>query len=197
MVALGAPISAVCIWNRWTSQRQAWEYAVPGPVWEFELPDQAPWPHPVAGVTTLPLSSVQFWPAGALGRRTAPDASSAPVIIMVNSDDKGDDTDDVVLGAPDTHRGIAQRGRERRARHPSGKQIATPAPRARMTPPTQAQGPPVQQRCFVRWSLSARDGTSRKRKPSADAAALTAPGAGQGQLLPAPERLSKVRKADK
>ena len=74
MVALGAPISAVCIWNRWTYQRQAWEYAVAGPDWEFELRDQDPWPHPVAGVTTLPLSSVQFWPAGALGRRTAPDA---------------------------------------------------------------------------------------------------------------------------
>ena len=39
---------------------------MPGPDWEFELPDQAPWPHPVAGVTTLPLSSVQLWPAGAL-----------------------------------------------------------------------------------------------------------------------------------
>ena len=155
------------------------------------------WPHPVAGVTTLPLSSVQLWPAGALGRRIAPDASSAPLIIMVDSDDEGDDTDDGVLGAPGMHRGMAQRGRERRARHPSGQQNAAPAPRARTTPPTQAQSPPVQQRCFVRRSLSARDGTSRKRKPSADAAALTAPGAGQGQLVPAPERLSKVRKADK
>ena len=58
MVALGAPITAVCIWNRWTSQRQAWEYTVPRRDWEFELSDQAPWPHPVAGVTTLPLSSV-------------------------------------------------------------------------------------------------------------------------------------------
>ena len=58
MVALGAPITAVCVWNRWASQRQAWEYAVQGPDWDFELPDLAPWPHPVAGVTTLPLSSV-------------------------------------------------------------------------------------------------------------------------------------------
>ena len=31
MVALAAPITAVCIWNRCTSERQAWEYAVPGP----------------------------------------------------------------------------------------------------------------------------------------------------------------------
>ena len=189
MVALGAPISAVCIWNRWTSQRQAWEYAVPGPDWEFELLDQVPWPHPVAGVTTLPLSSVPLWPAGALGRCTAPDASSSPIIIMVGSDDEGDDTDDGVLGAPGTHHAVALRGWERRARHPSGEQHATPAPRARTTPPTQAQGPPVEQRCFVRRSLSARDGTSRKRKPLADAAAITAPGAGQGQLVPAPERL--------
>ena len=112
MVALGAPITAVCVWNRWASQRQAWEYAVLGPDLEFELPDQAPWPHPVASVTTLPLSSVQFWPAGALGRRTAPDASGTPIIIMVDSDDEGDDTDNGVLGAPGTHRGMAQRGRE-------------------------------------------------------------------------------------
>ena len=39
MVALGTPITAVCIWNRWTSQRQAWMYAVPRPDCEFELPD--------------------------------------------------------------------------------------------------------------------------------------------------------------
>ena len=195
MVALGAPITAVCVWNRWASQRQAWEYAVPGPDWEFKLPDQAPWPHPVAGVTTLPLSSVQFWPAGALGRRTAPDASGAPIIIMVDSDDEGGDIDDGELGAPGTHRGMAQRGRQGRARHQDDQQQATPAPRARTTPPAQAQGPPVQQRCYVRRSRSARDGTSRKRKPSADAAALTAPGEGQGQLAPPPERLSKVRKA--
>ena len=195
MVALGAPITAVCVWNRWASQRHAWEYAVPGPDWEFKLPDQAPWPHPVAGVTTRSLSSVQFWPAGALGRRTAPDASGAPIIIMVDSDDEGDDTDDGVLGAHGTHRGTAQRGRQRRARHQGDQQQVTPAPRARTTPPAQAQGQPVQQRCYVRRSRAARDGTSRKRKPSADAAALTALGAGQGQLVPAPERLSKVRKA--
>ena len=139
MVALGAPITAVCVWNRWASQRQAWEYAVPGPDSEFELPDQARWPHPVAGVTTLPLSSVQFWPAGALGRHTTPDASSTPIIIMVDSDDEGDDTDDGVLGAPGTHRGMAQRGRERRARHQGGQQQATPAPRACTTPPAQAK----------------------------------------------------------
>ena len=195
MVALGAPITAVCVWNRWASQRQAWGYAVPGPDWEFELPEQAPWPHPVAGVTTLPLSSVQFSPAGALGRRTAHDASGAPIIIIANIDDEGDDTDDGVLGAPGTHRGMAQGGRERRARHQGSQQHSTSAPRARTTPPAQAQGPPVQQRCYVRWSRSARDGTSRKRKPSAGADAVTAPGAGQGQLVPAPERLSKVRKA--
>ena len=81
MVALGAPITSVCIWNTWTSQRPAWEYAVPGPDWEFELPDQAPWPHAVAGTTTLPLSAVPPWPAGALGRRAASDASDSPIII--------------------------------------------------------------------------------------------------------------------
>ena len=85
---------------------------MPRPDWEFHLPDQAPWPHPVAGVTTMPLSSVQFWHAGALGRRTAPDASSAPIIIMVDSDGEGEDTDDGVLGASGRHRGMAQRGRE-------------------------------------------------------------------------------------
>ena len=26
-----------------------------GPDWEFELPDEAPWPHQVAGLTTPPL----------------------------------------------------------------------------------------------------------------------------------------------
>ena len=31
-VAMFAPM-----WNRWTSQRQAWEYAVSGPDWELEL----------------------------------------------------------------------------------------------------------------------------------------------------------------
>ena len=117
---------------------------MPGPDWEFELPDQAPWPHPVADVTALPPSSVQFWPAGALGRRTAPDASGAPIIIMVDSDDEGGDTDDGVLGAPGTHHGVAQKGRQQCARHQNGQQQATPAPRARTTPPAQAQGPPVQ-----------------------------------------------------
>ena len=30
MVVLGVPIASMCIWNRWTSQRQAWECAVSG-----------------------------------------------------------------------------------------------------------------------------------------------------------------------
>ena len=149
MVALGASITIVCIWNRWTSQRQAWEYAVPGPVWEFELPDQAAWPHLVASGTTLPLTSVQLWPAGALGRRIALDASSSPIIIMVNSGDEGDDSDGA-LGTPGTNRGMAPGGREGRARAPGRRQDAAQAPRARFSPSTQTQGPPVPQRCFVR-----------------------------------------------
>ena len=109
------PISAVCIWNRWTSHRQAWEYAVLGQDEDFALPNQAPWLRPVASVTTLPSSSVQLLPTGALGRRTAPDASSSPIIIMVDSDEEGNDTDDGVLGALGTNHGVAPRGRERRA----------------------------------------------------------------------------------
>ena len=108
MVALGAPITAVCIWNRWTSLRKAWEYAVLGPDWEFELPDQAPRAHLVASTTTLPLSSVQLWRASALGRRTAPNASGSPIIIMVNNNDEGNDSDDGVLGASGTNRGVSQ-----------------------------------------------------------------------------------------
>ena len=180
MVALGAPISAVCISNRWSSQRQAWEYAVPGLDWEFELPDQAPWPHPVAGFTTQPLSSVHLWLASAPGRRTPPDASSSPIIIMGVSDDEGDNSDDRVLGILGANRGVAPGGLERRARTPGRRQDAAHALRARSRPSSQTRSPPVPQPCSICSSLSARDSAPRKRKPSAECATIAAPEAGVG-----------------
>ena len=39
MVALGDLIVIVCLWGRWTSQRQALEHTIPGPDWEFSLLD--------------------------------------------------------------------------------------------------------------------------------------------------------------
>ena len=153
-----------------------------------------PWPHPLAGVTTLPLSSVQFWRAGPSGGARPP-MLQAPLLSSWSTLMSKGTTPTMGYWEPVAR--IAQRGQEQRARHPSGEQHATPARRARTTQRTQAQGPPVHQRCFVCRSLSARGGTSRKRKPSADAAALTAPRAGLGHLVPAPERLSKVRKADR
>ena len=178
MVAVAAPFSAVCMWNRRTSQRQAWEYTLRGPDWEFQLRDQAPWPHLVAGVTTLPVSSVQLWPANALRRRAAPDASSSPIIVMADGDDQGDDTNNGELGTPGAHRGVAPGGRERRARNPGRRQDAAQALRGRSSPPSQTPSPPVPQRCFVRTSFSARASTTLKRKPPAAFAAITAAGAG-------------------
>ena len=133
MVALGAPITAVCIWNRWTSLRKAWEYAVLGPDWEFELPDQAPRAHLVASTTTLPLSSVQLLLASAFGRRTAPNASGSPIIIMVDNNDEGDVSDDGVLGASGTNRGVSQEnGNDVRALWAASKTQHRPCVRVRV-----------------------------------------------------------------
>ena len=82
-------------------------------------------------------------------------------------------------------------------RNPGRRQDAAQAPRARLSPPSQIQSPPVPQRCFVRRSFLATNSTTRKRKPSADCTTITAVGAYQRQLVPAPQHLPKVRKADK
>ena len=169
----------------------------PEPDRQFELPDQAPWPHPAACTTTLPLSSVQLWPAGALWRRTAPDALGSPIIIMVDSDDEGDDPENGVPGTHGTNRGVAPGGQERSACALGRQQDTATAPRARSSPTTQAQGPPIQQRCVVRRSFSARDGAARKCKPSGDQITIAGPGTGHGHLVPAPEGPPKVRKANK
>ena len=42
MVAMGTPITAVCIWVRWSSQQYGWDYVAPGRGWEFCLPYRAP-----------------------------------------------------------------------------------------------------------------------------------------------------------
>ena len=164
------PLEHVDVAATWMALR------VPGPDGEVELPDQARWPHPVAGTTIVPLYSVQLWSAGALGRRTTPDVPGSPIIIVVDNDDEGDDSDDGVLGASGTNRGVAPGEREQRARAPGCQQDTTRAPRSRSSPAAQAQGPPAPQRCFVRRSFLARDGAARKRKPSADPVAITGPG---------------------
>ena len=90
--------------------------------WELELLNQALWPQPVAGTTALPLSSVQLWPTCALGRRTIPGASGSLAIIMVDSDDECNNSDDGVLGTDATNCRLALGGRERRAGAPRRQQ---------------------------------------------------------------------------
>ena len=73
MVALGAPIVAVCVWGKWTSQRQAWRYAVPGLNWEFFLQNHAPWPRAVSGTTSSPIVAIaRTWQSGSYGHRERP-----------------------------------------------------------------------------------------------------------------------------
>ena len=115
---------------------------------------------------------------------------------MVNSDDEGDDTDDGVLGTPSTNPGVASGEGEGRTRTPGPQQDAAQALRARSSPSSHSQDPPVPQQCFTCTSFSARDSATRKRKPSTDSTIAKA-GVGHGQLVLTPERLPKVRKADK
>ena len=96
-----------------------------------------------------------------------PHAHPPPIIIMVNSDDEGDDSDDGVLGTLSTNRGVAPDGWGLCARALDRQQGTTQAPRARSSPAKHTQGPPIPQRCFVRRLFSTRDGTARKHKPSA------------------------------
>ena len=65
---------------------------------------------------------MRIGPVGALGRRIAPDASGSPIIIMVDTDDEGDDSNDGVLGTPSTNRGVAPGEWERHAHAPGRQQ---------------------------------------------------------------------------
>ena len=65
-----------------------WDYAIPGPDWEIQLPALAPWQRPSC---TRPdfkrLAACQFWLEGGLGARHQPGVDIAHILIVDSSSD--------------------------------------------------------------------------------------------------------------